>query len=815
MAAPTSTEELIDLIRKSGVVPSDKLERFVTEQIDLSSAPNKTVNLFVQRKLLTNFQAKLLIAGRFRGFRIGQYLMQDQLGKGGMGAVYLGVHETLRRQAAIKVLPKDGNKLAVERFLREARAAAALDHPNIVRMHDVGCEGTLHYLVMEYVEGQTLERLVNAGGPLSTQLALEYVAQVASGLQHAYEKGFIHRDIKPSNLILGNDGTVKILDMGLARSFAADDQLTAMLDQGAVVGTADYISPEQAMNDPKVDIRTDIYSLGATFFSILTGRPPFDGPTASKLLQHQMKEAPSLTLSDKTIPKALAQVVTKMMAKKPADRYQTPADVIAALEPWLIDTPSLLAGMSKTLAGSTGQLRKRDSGKLRSSAKTTPKWLWPIVGAVAAVVLLGTGLAIGFSGGSDKNKALGSTSTVTQNTPSRTEPYSNRTPITVPASDKTFAAQPVRPDPNSKIIFAFDAETVNTFSAVISSKNTVEGSVAAFPNGLGPNSYKEGSRGGFSRLDYRGRPGLTLANLNADRELDSSELFVELEKELGRTLKPDGNYSVEIDYATIGVGSGRLVVQSLDFKNLYTQPLQGTSGDWKSVELHFRRDPKIPVRIVAYVHGTGLENALVIGGLRLLDHNPDRASIAKPTKLGESLDKLSWEGTKAFTTNVKASESPDRPGQHVLSTVSSKGDGKIPDGWLLQSWDVKTVAQLVIDQSQGEWALGFRSLEGPPSAMLFTPKFTSRTGYCRVQCELIFNGKKSAGKIRLCPDGFKAEDAVIIEPQEGWQTIDAVIDCRSKGSALLEFHLWDDPDQILWIRKYEVFEAEAKDYVKK
>ena len=173
MAAPTSTEELIDFIRKSGVVPSDKLERFVSEQIDLRSAPSKSVNLFVQKKLLTSFQAKLLIAGRFRGFRIGQYLMQDQLGKGGMGAVYLGVHETLRRQAAIKVLPKDGNKLAVERFLREARAAAALDHPNIVRMHDVGCEGTLHYLVMEYVEGQTLEKLVNAGGPLSTQLALE------------------------------------------------------------------------------------------------------------------------------------------------------------------------------------------------------------------------------------------------------------------------------------------------------------------------------------------------------------------------------------------------------------------------------------------------------------------------------------------------------------------------------------------------------------------------------------------------------------------------------------------------------------------
>ena len=824
MAAPTSTEELIDFIRKSGVVPSDKLERFVSEQIDLRSAPSKSVNLFVQKKLLTSFQAKLLIAGRFRGFRIGQYLMQDQLGKGGMGAVYLGVHETLRRQAAIKVLPKDGNKLAVERFLREARAAAALDHPNIVRMHDVGCEGTLHYLVMEYVEGQTLEKLVNAGGPLSTQLALEYVAQVASGLQHAYEKGFIHRDIKPSNLILGTDGTVKILDMGLARSFAADDQLTALLDQGAVVGTADYISPEQAMNDPKVDIRTDIYSLGATFFSILTGRPPFDGPTASKLLQHQMKDAPSLTKLDRTIPKALAQVVAKMMAKKPGDRFQTPADVITALGPWLIDTPSLLAGMSKTLAGSTGQLRKRDSGKLRSSAKSRPKWLWPAVGVVAAVAVLGIGLAIGFGGGSDKNKALGSTPGVTQNTPPNNAPLTNRTPKPGTPSDKTFAAPPAPPNPNAKVIFAFDAGSVDTFSAVVSQKTTVEGRVAALPfqrDGLGPDSYKEGSRGKFSRLDFNGRPGLMMANMNADRELNSSEFFFQLEKELGCALNPGGTYSVEVDYATIGEGSGRLVVQTLDFKNIHTQPLPATSGDWRSAELRFRRDPKIPVRLLVYSDGSGLENGLVFEGLRVRDHNADEVGVAEPPRVaeppksGEPLYKLSWDGTKAFSTNVKLSEAPDRSGQQVHATVSSKGDGKLPDDWVVATWQPGTVAQLVIDRSQGEWALGLRNLEGPPTAMLFAPRFASRTGYCRVHCEILFGGKKSGVKIRLAPNGLKAEDAVTIEPQEGWQTINAVIDCRSKGPAKLEFHITDDPDQILWIRKYEVFEAEAQDFVKK
>ena len=409
MAAPASSSELFEFIRKSGVISKDRLERFVADHPALSTDPIQAANRLVQLQLLTAFQAKLLLVGRYRGFRLGAYLLQDQLGQGGMGAVYLAVHDTLRRKAAIKVLPPGGDKLSVERFLREARAAAALDHPNIVRTHDVGRDGEVHFLVMEYVEGQTLDRLVTTGGPLSTQRAVEFIAQAATGIQHAYEKGFIHRDIKPSNLILSKDGTVKILDMGLARSFDKDDQLTAMLDHDAVVGTADYISPEQAVNDPKVDIRTDIYSLGATFFSILTGRPPFDGPTASKLIQHQMKEAPSLTKLDRTIPKVLAQVVAKMMAKKPGDRYQTPADVITALQPWLIETPSLMAGLSQTRAASTGQLSSRNLvlGQDPVPVRKKPNWVWAVVGGFVALVLLGVGvaLAVALSSGSNQNRA--------------------------------------------------------------------------------------------------------------------------------------------------------------------------------------------------------------------------------------------------------------------------------------------------------------------------------------------------------------------------------------------------------------------------
>src|SRR5262249_7178412 len=182
----------------------------------------------------------------------------------------------------------------------------------------------------------------------------EYVAQAAAGLQHAFEKGFVHRDIKPANLMLARNGTIKILDMGLARSFDPNDKLTELLDQGVILGTADFISPEQAINSPNVDIRSDIYSLGASFFALVTGRPPFEGNTTQKLLQHQMKEAPSLTAMDRTFPVGLAEVIATMMAKRPEWRYQTPADVIAALAPWVPNSAQVMAGLSGTDLGKAG-----------------------------------------------------------------------------------------------------------------------------------------------------------------------------------------------------------------------------------------------------------------------------------------------------------------------------------------------------------------------------------------------------------------------------------------------------------------------------
>ena len=324
--APTSSTEFVDLLSRSGLLPSDKVASL--SDLALTHEPQKIASKLVTEGLLTRFQATQLLAGRHKGFRLGGYVIKDMLGRGGMGAVYLAEHTELHRKVAIKVLVPgrdEDQNLALERFLREARAVAALDHPNIVRIFDVARHNDVPYLVMEYVEGETLQQVLDRDGAIPYPIAGEYIAQAAAGLQHAHEKGFIHRDIKPGNLMRDKTGTIKILDMGLARSANGNDNLTERLDNGAVVGTADFIAPEQALNQPNIDGRADIYSLGASFFALVIGKPPFEGNTTQKLLQHQLRSAPRLVSLDSSLPKGLSAVVAKMLAKKPDDRYQTPA----------------------------------------------------------------------------------------------------------------------------------------------------------------------------------------------------------------------------------------------------------------------------------------------------------------------------------------------------------------------------------------------------------------------------------------------------------------------------------------------------------
>lgn len=348
--APASCADLIDLLKRSGVLPADRM-RSLPPIEELPPEPTKAATVLVVKGFISRFQAAQLLAGRHKGFRIGQYIIQDLLGRGGMGAVYLAEHLDLHRKVALKVLaPARGEdqRLATERFLREARAAAALDHPNIVRIFDVARHNDAPYLVMEYVEGETLQQTIDRDGRIPYEMAAEYASQTAAGLQHAHEKGFIHRDVKPGNLVRDRFGTVKILDMGLARSASEKDKLTEKLDEGAVVGTADFIAPEQAINSPTVDGRADIYSLGATLYTLIVGKPPFDGNTTQKLMQHQLKDAPTLREVNESVPQELSDLIAKMLSKKPADRPQTPAEVIAALTPWAGNSTRVLAGLSRT-----------------------------------------------------------------------------------------------------------------------------------------------------------------------------------------------------------------------------------------------------------------------------------------------------------------------------------------------------------------------------------------------------------------------------------------------------------------------------------
>jgi uncharacterized protein (TIGR03067 family) len=274
-----------------------------------------------------------------------RYEVLGLIGKGGMGDVYKARHRKMERTVALKVINRElvRKTEAVDRFHREVKAAAQLSHPNIVTSHDADQAGDFHFLVMEYVDGVDLSHIVKDRGALPVAEACDYIRQAAIGLQHAHERGMVHRDIKPHNLMVTQDGTVKILDFGLASlapealpasgSIETRSELTAA---GAIMGTPDFISPEQANDARQVDIRSDIYSLGATLYYLLSGQPPFaEGSVMHKLKSHAHAEPEPLESLRNDVPPELVAVVTKMTAKDPAERYLTPSEVADALESFL------------------------------------------------------------------------------------------------------------------------------------------------------------------------------------------------------------------------------------------------------------------------------------------------------------------------------------------------------------------------------------------------------------------------------------------------------------------------------------------------
>jgi serine/threonine protein kinase/WD40 repeat protein len=350
MPAPVTRDDFLELGYQSGVLDRKVIDDFLAKRPadrPLPTAPKDLAILLIREGLLTTFQAEHLLAGKWRGFIIsGKYRLLQRVGSGGMGSVYLCEHILMRRRVALKVLPvaQAEDPAALDRFYREARAVAALDDPNIVRAHDIDHEGKLHFLVLEYVDGVSLQDLVKRRGPLDVARACHYIRQAAYGLQHAHEAGLVHRDIKPGNLLVDRGGVIKLLDMGLARFFHDDrDELTKHYDANSVLGTADYLAPEQAVDSHGVDIRADIYSLGITFYFLLTGQTPFqDGTVAQKLIWHQVRQPKPIQSLRPEVPEEVAALIAKMISKDPAQRPQTPLAVAEALSPWTraaIDPP--------------------------------------------------------------------------------------------------------------------------------------------------------------------------------------------------------------------------------------------------------------------------------------------------------------------------------------------------------------------------------------------------------------------------------------------------------------------------------------------
>ena len=344
MSVPSSLEELLQLIRKSGMVDEGKLSAYTARRTagrGLPADPRDAADAMIADGLLTNFQAEQFLLGKWRGFTIGKYKLLERVGVGGMGQVFLCEHRHMRRRVAIKVLPpaKAEQPAALGRFYREARAAGSLDHPNIVRTHDIDQDGNLHFIVMDYVDGSNLLDMVKKFGPMDIARACEYTRQVALGLDFAFNAGIIHRDVKPGNILVDRKGNAKILDMGLARFYNDQtDNLTIKYDDKIVLGTADYVAPEQVANSHSVDVRADVYALGATLYFLLAGHPPFPSGTVSqKLLWHRTKEPTAIRDLRPEIPESLAAVLAKLMAKEPGTRYQTPAAAVAALAPFCVE----------------------------------------------------------------------------------------------------------------------------------------------------------------------------------------------------------------------------------------------------------------------------------------------------------------------------------------------------------------------------------------------------------------------------------------------------------------------------------------------
>ncbi len=413
----TTVQEFLQLLEKSTLLSPEQLAEIWNWPED---QPKSFAARLVEEDRLTSWQAQQLLAGKGSRsqFYLGKYKLLELIGLGGMGAVYKAMQPGIVRTVALKKLHKQVLKQpkAVERFLREIRSAAAVDDPHVVRAYDANCDNDVYYLVMEYVSGKNLKMWIKEQKSLPIGWSCECIRQAALGLQHAHELGMLHRDIKPSNLLVtqgDGDGlpVVKILDLGLARFSSETPQDGELTRSGQVLGTPDYMAPEQARDSKSADIRADIFSLGCTLFELLTGKLPFGGASImEKLMARATEDAPLVHSLRADIPPDLGAVVAKMLARDPKLRYSTPAEVAHALAPYAIGsaaavsvsgrsrsqpaaaTPTLDSHTDSTfkaLHAEIANMAAEEASSTSSSEPTSaqPPWL-KVAAALAAAVLM-------------------------------------------------------------------------------------------------------------------------------------------------------------------------------------------------------------------------------------------------------------------------------------------------------------------------------------------------------------------------------------------------------------------------------------------
>ncbi len=352
-----SAKSFLDLLNQSGIVAPEELRPALSELKKIAAGKSVKLDLLtkhlIESGLITDWHVQKLVSGKYRGFFLGKYKLLRHLGTGGMSTVYLAQHTIFNQKRAIKVLPKKriDDKSYLDRFYREGRAAASLNHKNIVRVYDIDNDGNTHYLVMEYVNGNDIYEMVRENGPLDYRTAVDFTIQSLTGLQHAHSNNLVHRDIKPANLLVTPDGVVKILDLGLAL-FREDETSLTVMHNEKVLGTADYLSPEQAVDSHNVDHRADVYSLGCTLYYMLTGKPPFyEGTIAQRIAMHQARMPETIMKFREDCPNRLEKICFKMMAKKPDDRYQKCNELVPILRGLLEELPETTAAPSTASAG--------------------------------------------------------------------------------------------------------------------------------------------------------------------------------------------------------------------------------------------------------------------------------------------------------------------------------------------------------------------------------------------------------------------------------------------------------------------------------